>query len=399
MNAAIAAAPAGSTILVNSGTYAEAVALNKAVTLQLQQGASTFASITGSVTGAAILLNGVNLTVGDATSGTLTAALTGSGSITKQGAGTLTIAGPASYTGITTVNAGALRAGSTSALSPFSDVTVAASATLQLGGFSNSVGSLAGTGFVENSGFVNATLTVGQDNASTSFAGTIRDGSGGFTNLSLVKTGGGTFALTGPNSYTGTTTISLGTVVVGDGTTNGTLGSFGAVTNNSVLQFNRSDSVNVFNTISGTGTLIMNGTGTVNIQTPYQFGGGTTVSTGTLIANLNSGSLNTGPPIFVAATGTLAVQRTLPSSGTGITLRQSDQRLRQRRPRLRPQPTTRPGNEQHFLLRHADAVADRRHHLPTRKCPARTRSARRRSLSTTTPSSGRPEPIKPSRTR
>ena len=51
---------------------------------------------------------------------------------------------------MTTVSAGTLQAGSTTALSATSDFTV--NSTLDLGGFSNAIGSLAGTGTVTNSG-------------------------------------------------------------------------------------------------------------------------------------------------------------------------------------------------------------------------------------------------------
>jgi autotransporter-associated beta strand protein len=48
----------------------------------------------------------------------------------------------------------------------------------------------------------NGLLTVGSDNGSTGFTGTI-SGSGG-----LDKVGGGTLSLGGANSYTGLTTVS-----------------------------------------------------------------------------------------------------------------------------------------------------------------------------------------------
>ncbi|MFG6490639.1 autotransporter-associated beta strand repeat-containing protein, partial [Roseateles sp. BYS78W] len=67
---------------------------------------------------------------------------------------------------------------------------------------------------------------------------------------SLTKSGTGTLTLTGANTY-GTTTISTGTLQVGNGGTTGTLGS-GAVTDNAALVFDRSNAFTVSNTISGT---------------------------------------------------------------------------------------------------------------------------------------------------
>ena len=73
------------------------------------------------------------------------------------------------------MSAGTLQAGSTTALSANSDFTV--NSTLDLNGFSNSIGSLAGTGTVTNNG-AGATLTAGGDNASTTFSGVLQNGPG-----------------------------------------------------------------------------------------------------------------------------------------------------------------------------------------------------------------------------
>lgn len=71
-------------------------------------------------------------------------------SLVKVGTGTLTLSGADTYTGVTTVSAGTLQAGSTTGLSSSSAFTV--TSTLDLGGFSNAVGSLAGAGNVTNNG-------------------------------------------------------------------------------------------------------------------------------------------------------------------------------------------------------------------------------------------------------
>ena len=98
----------------------------------------------------------------------------------------------------------------------------------------------------------------------------------------LIQKGSGELVLTGNNSYTGTTTIAAGTITVGDGGTSGSLGT-GAVVNNGVLAFNRSDAV-AFNTaMSGTGSLVKNGSGTLTIQKMLSYTGGTTVNEGTLV--------------------------------------------------------------------------------------------------------------------
>src|SRR3546814_6661992 len=82
------------------------------------------------------------------------------------------------YTGLTTVNAGTLQAGSTQAFgSTTGGMTVNAGATLDLAGFNNTVGALGGSGNVALGG---ATLTL---NAGTATFSGIISGSGGLTQI------------------------------------------------------------------------------------------------------------------------------------------------------------------------------------------------------------------------
>jgi autotransporter-associated beta strand protein len=99
-------------------------------------------------------------------------------------------------------------------------------------------------------------------NTNTTYAGSISNGSG---TISLTKVGTGTLTLTGTGNgyYTGTTTINDGTLQIGNATATGTLGT-GAVTNNSPvvtggLVFNRNNSLDVPNAISGTGSIAVKG--------------------------------------------------------------------------------------------------------------------------------------------
>ncbi|MGV7218748.1 autotransporter outer membrane beta-barrel domain-containing protein, partial [Bradyrhizobium sp. UFLA05-112] len=144
----------------------------------------------------------------------LTGVLSGSGDVVVNEAsgyaGTLILSGANTYTGPTVVDAGILQAGSTSAFGNNSAVTVASGAVLDLAGFSNAIGSLAGAGIVTNSGAA-ATLTTGGDTTSTVFSGTIQDGAG---SIALTKTGIGLLLLSGSNSYTGATIVSGGTLQV-----------------------------------------------------------------------------------------------------------------------------------------------------------------------------------------
>ena len=64
-----------------------------------------------------------------------------------------------------------------------------------------------------------ATLTAGADNNSSVFSGLLQNGAGPLT---LIKSGTGTLTLSGTNSYTGGTTISVGTLQLGNAGGSGT---------------------------------------------------------------------------------------------------------------------------------------------------------------------------------
>jgi autotransporter-associated beta strand protein len=220
--------------------------------------------------------------------------------------GTLTLTGNNSYNGATTVDSGAkLIAGSAAAFSASSDFTV--NGTLDLGGFSNSVGSLSGSGIVTNTGGSIATLTVGGNNATTTFSGTLQDG---VHPLALTVAGTGTIILTGNNSYQGGTTISAGTLQLGDGSIGG-IGKVGSgnVVNNGTLAANLGlvSTVLLDNVISGSGALTKTGVGTLILGGNNTYSGTTTINGGTItVGNSTSGTLGSGD---VVNNGALAFNR------------------------------------------------------------------------------------------
>jgi autotransporter-associated beta strand protein len=179
----------------------------------------------------------------------------------KQGSNTLTLSGLNTYTGATTVNAGALKAGvaTTGAGGAFgnnSAVTLAdvSGANLDTTGFNNSIGSLAGGGVTGGNVILGAaTFTVGGDNSSTFYQGII-SGSGG----SLIKTGTGVFTINRTQSYTGATTVSAGTLKITGGSVNSTSGvsvaAAGTLTNDSGTVFNKALTLNEGATLNGTGS-------------------------------------------------------------------------------------------------------------------------------------------------
>jgi autotransporter-associated beta strand protein len=105
----------------------------------------------------------------------------------------------------------------------------------------------------------------------------------------LIYDGPGVLSLTGSNTYSGTTTISNGTLQVGDGGTTGSLGG-GNITNNATLSFNRSDVVSFAKIISGTGAVTHAGSGTTTLNEANTYTGLTTVSAGTLQLNRTGGT-------------------------------------------------------------------------------------------------------------
>lgn len=176
----------------------------------------------------------------------------GSGGLTKTDAGTLTLSGGNSYTGTTTVNAGVLNLQNSSALGGTgSGTTVGNGATLQL---QNGIGigaealtirgtGVGGAGALRNiSGdntyggpiTLNAATRINSDSGTltldvasgNAIAGTNRDltlGGAGTIIVAdpiatgsgtLTKDGGGTLTLSAANTYTGTTTVSGGTLQI-----------------------------------------------------------------------------------------------------------------------------------------------------------------------------------------
>lgn len=232
--------------------------------------------------------------------------IAGTGALTKTGSGSLILNGVNTYSGATNINSGTLRLGGTAGerINNSSAVTVATSSFFDLGGFSETVGSLAGEGTVTSSGAGSITLTVGDNNANTTFSGVIQNGSA--TPMALTKTGGGRLTLTGANTYTGATTISGGTLSIGDGTTAGSIAST-SINNNNNLTFNLPAGTYAYSgIISGAGGVTKAGAGTLTLSGTNTYAGSTIMNTnsGTIIAD-NATALGIGSLVSVGIGATL----------------------------------------------------------------------------------------------
>jgi len=201
--------------------------------------------------------------------GTYAGRMDGTGHLVKTGGGILNLTGSNSYSGGTTVNEGKL------AVTRFSLGT--GEVFLNGGGllfeqrdFFNSTLNLVGVGGSLDTG--------GND---VVFSGIFR-GSGG-----LVKMGTGTLTLDGTSMYTGSTTVSEGTLL---GTTNSLQGE---IVNNTRVIFNQSTDGTYAGAMSGTGVLAKTGEGTLTLSGVNNHSGGTLVAGGILSVSGNE-NLGTG---------------------------------------------------------------------------------------------------------
>jgi autotransporter-associated beta strand protein len=195
-----------------------------------------------------------------------------------------------------------------------------------MGGFSETINGLSGTGTVDGiSG--TPTLTVGDNDATgaaNTFSGVIKNTAG---TLALTKTGNGTLTLSGNNTYTGATLISGGTLLVngnqstatGSVTVNATLGGTGILGGATTVNGNLAPGASV-GQLTFTGGLTLGSLATSSLQ--FELGANTTagITYDTVATNtLDIGTLEFADFQFTNTDALAAGTYTLISSGAPIT--------------------------------------------------------------------------------
>jgi autotransporter-associated beta strand protein len=196
------------------------------------------------------------------------------GGINKTGAGTLLLSANNSYSGETLLAAGTLALGHANALGTGGNISFSGG-TLQYGANNTAdySGRLVGSG---------SAVKIDTNSQSVTYASALASSNTG----GLEKIGSGTLVLAGNNTYTGGTTITVGTLQIGNGGTAGSLVSSSTISNSGILAFNRSDTLtqgtDFSNTITGTGALLQNGSGTLVLSANNTYSGATTIHAGTI---------------------------------------------------------------------------------------------------------------------
>jgi autotransporter-associated beta strand protein len=209
---------AGTLILSGNGTLGTSTIILSGGTLDMggKSLTNTFGSLTGgTLSNGTLTNNGSNY---DLQSGTVSAALAGTNGVNKTTSGTVTLSGANNYTGTTTINQGVLTITSNSSLPGFTNngrYSVADGATL---GVSNAVTDADIASMLGTTNFA-AGAAIGFDTTSGSrtYSSNLINTSQGA--LGSTKLGSNTLTLTGNNTYTGTTTISAGTLSISGSST------------------------------------------------------------------------------------------------------------------------------------------------------------------------------------
>lgn len=277
--------------------------------------------------------------------------------VTKSSSGTWTVSGTSNtFTGAitlnsTTVSAGALTFASAGGANAITFLQTTGSATLSYTGSGQTMSgaitasaltsgtitldasgtgaiNYSNTGSLGSAGSLNKNLILsGTNTGNNTLAGQWVNNTGGAARL--TKSGAGKWVLTNTNSYTGATTISAGTLQLGNGGITGALTGTASITGNGSLIISRSNdftqATDLNNrVIGGNGFFTQAGAGNTTLSLVNTYTGATNVNAGTLAVS-GTGTINATSAINVAAGArfaynssvALAVAPTLSGNGTG----------------------------------------------------------------------------------
>ena len=146
--------------------------------------------------------------------------------------------------------------------------------------------------------------------------------------------------LSGTNTYTGATTITLGTLQLGNAGATGSLSPSSAITNDGTLAFNRTNTLtqgtDFANGISGSGGITQAGTGTTILNSVNTYTGATAVNVGTLVLGGGSGK----SPITVSGTAFLGFTPGSPVTSTSSVTLVSGAKIKVTTPPVTPNSYT-----------------------------------------------------------
>jgi autotransporter-associated beta strand protein len=285
-------------------------------TFNFNNNAETMGGISGA---GSIILGTAGLTLVETGDRSFSGVISGTGGVAQDVANILLFSGSNTYSGTTTVEAGGtIRAGAANAMSPASVVSVT-NGTIDFQQFSQTVAGLSGGNLGGNLNLGNSTLTINPVSGKSYNWNTALAGSG-----NVVIDGAGVQSLLGVNTYTGSTTITLGTLRMGADTltTSGISVASGA----------NFDAIILGNTtwsgtlLTGTGGFIKEGTGTLTFNSAVGLNASSvTAAAGNLVFNQSDGANTMGVnPALVMTGGSFALVGNASASTTqtvnGLTL-------------------------------------------------------------------------------
>ena len=293
----------GTLILGANNTYAGGTTIAAGTQLGSGAGGSTAGSILGNVS------NSGTLAFNRSNTYTYGGIISGAGNVEQMGSGTTVLTGNSNYTGGTLISAGALQLGAGGATGSISgNVTNNGALVFNRGDTYTFGGLISGTGSVTQQGSGTTVLTGNNYTGGTTIsAGTLQLGAGGTTgsivgdvanNGALVfnradaytfgglisgggavtQAGAGTTVLTADNTYAGGTTISAGTLQLGNGG-----GQRRPARSRTPARWSwTATHVVLAGPIRGSGKLVQQGVGDTFLTGDNTYSGGTVISAGTL---------------------------------------------------------------------------------------------------------------------